>query len=114
MNHRPSFRERILEAESTKIQRFFKTALRMQWWILLAIFVMGALFYFFQPLPDTHDQEARLAALAKQKAALTEQRDKISRRIEWIKDKSTGYLELMARDHLDWQQEGEVIVQIRK
>lgn len=114
MNFRSNLRERLLHAEPTRVQKFFKAALKMQWWIMLAITVMGALFYFFQPLPDTHDQVTRLAELEKEKAYLVTQREKISRRIAWMKDKSTGYLEMMARDHLDWQQEGEVIVQIRK
>jgi cell division protein FtsB len=114
MNFRSTFRDRLLNAESTKIQKFFRAALKMQAWIILALAVLVALYYFLRPLPDTLDQEARLAALEKQKSALTLQRDKISRRITWIKDKSTGYLEMMARDHLDWQKDGEVIVQIRR
>lgn len=114
MNTKSDLHQHLLHAEPTRLQKTLALAVKMQWWIVLAITVMAALFYFLQPLPDTTQQQSRLAALEKEKTFLIGQRDKISRRIAWMKDEKTGYLELVARDHLDWQKDGEVIVQIRK
>lgn len=114
MNIRSAQRDDLLSEEPTRVQKALGLAIRMQWWIVLAIMVGAAWLYYARPLRSTAELEEKLARLEAEKKVLSDERDRISRRITWIKDESTSYLELAARDYLDWQKDGEVIVRLAK
>ncbi len=115
MNTKSALRSRSLFApDESRLQWALALTIRMQGWIIMAVMVGAAAMYHFRPLPATTQAMQQLAALQEQRVALNSAKDRITRRIDWLKDESTGYLELVARDRLDLQREGDVIMRLDK
>jgi len=61
------------------------------------------------PLDEQLAMRTKLAQLQQQRDTLQQDRDKLLRRMEWIKSDS-AYLETAARDRLHMQKEGEFVL----
>jgi cell division protein FtsB len=84
----------------------------MQYWVIMLIAVAFAFYYHFRPLPGNEVALQKIAALTEEKAQLQARHDRLSRRIAWLKDEKTPYLEMAATDLLGWQREGQVILRL--
>ena len=114
MNIRAHHRQPLELIEPTPVQKALALVIKAQWWMIFAIALGFASYYYLRPLPGTEQMQSRVAKLETEKKALGAEKEKISRRIAWVQDENTEYLELMARDWLDWQKEGEMIIRIPK
>jgi cell division protein FtsB len=63
----------------------------------------------YHPMDTQLAMRVKLDELSGQRAQLRDERDKLLRRMEWIKD-DDAYLETAARDRLHLQKEGEYVI----
>jgi cell division protein FtsB len=111
---RQSQRHDLQLSEPTRMQKALALVIEAQWWMLFAIAICFALYYYFRPLPDTREAASRVAVLEAEKKLRTEEKERVTRRIAWVQDQSTAYMELLARDWLNWQREDEIIIRLPK
>jgi len=105
MNHRSE--------DKTQVERLLGWVVKFQWWLLLILGVAGGVFYYRQPMPESKGLEASIKRLTAEKQALEVQRDQMVNRVDWAKN-DDAYLEIIARDRLNKQKEGEVIVRFKE
>ena len=111
MNHRHD--SPIRSEDKTKVERLLGTVVRFQWWLLLALGVAGGVFYYRQPLPEPEALRTNIVKLKAEKQALEVQRNQLINRVDWAKN-DDEYLQIIARDRLNKQREGEVIVRFKE
>ena len=81
---------------------------------ITALFVAGIVFSkFWMELGHRDQIQQQLAQLRAEEAQLRQQRDRVKREYEWLRD-DPGYREVFARDRLDLQKPGETIIQIER
>lgn len=101
------------DAGKTRVQRILSRLVRFQYWILLCLFVAGAVFYYRQPLPQPTELQAQLVQAQARLDLRTKERDKIANRIQWLEgDKE--FIELAVRDKLGRKKEGEAILRFQQ
>ncbi|MBL8072602.1 MAG: hypothetical protein JNM35_16070, partial [Nitrospira sp.] len=86
MNTRTHHRQPLELAEPTPVQKALALVIKAQWWMIFAIALGFASYYYLRPLPGTEQMQSRVGALDAQKKALVEEKEKISRRIAWVQD----------------------------
>ena len=101
------------DAEKTRVQRILSRLVRFQYWILLCLFVAGAVFYYRQPLSEPTELQAKLTQSQALLAERTKERDKIANRIQWLEE-DKEFIELAVRDKLGRKKEGETILRFQK
>jgi hypothetical protein len=97
------------EAEKTPLERVLTKVKQGLFWILLGVGVAGGIFYYRMPIREPVELQALIATATQKKIALEAERDRISNRIEWLKNEP-AYLELAVRDELNKKKDGEDIV----
>ncbi len=105
LHHRPE--------DKTQVERLLGLVVRFQWWLLLALGVAGGVFYYTQPIPEPDDLRADVKRLTADKQQLETQKQQLANRVEWAKN-DDAYLEIIARDQLNKQRDGEVIVRFKE
>ena len=99
--------------DQTQVERLLGWTVRFQWWLLLALGVAGGVFYYRQPISEPAALRASIVRLTAEKQALDVQHDQMVNRVEWAKN-DDAYLEIIARDRLNKQKDGEVIVRFKE
>lgn len=101
------------DAEKSRLQRILALMVRFQSWILLCLFVAGAVFYYRLPLPEPVALAGRVEQAKAMLAQRTKERDKIANRIKWLEE-DKEFIELTVRDKLSRKKEGETILRFHK
>lgn len=112
MNRRHTSPHHSPEDKST-LERFLGGVVGFQWWLLLALGVAGGVFYYRQPIAQPVELQASIRRLNAEKATLEVQRDQLVNRVGWAQN-DDAYLEVIARDRLNKQKQGEVIVRFKE
>ncbi|MDB6120083.1 MAG: septum formation initiator family protein [Verrucomicrobiaceae bacterium] len=112
MNHRFNASHHRSE-DKTQVERLLGWFVKCQWWLLLVLGVAGGVFYYRQPLPAPTALQASIKKLTAEKQSLQIQHDQMVNRVDWAKN-DDDYLEIIARDRLNKQKEGEVIVRFKE
>ena len=99
--------------DKSTLERFLGVFVGFQWWLLLALGVAGGVCYYRQPIAEPKELQAGIKRLSTEKTALEAERDKLVNRVEWAKN-DDAYLEVIARDRLNKQKEGEVVVRFKE
>ncbi len=86
-----------------------RVLLRVAKFILLLLIAPVILIVFHNPLDAQTAMRDKLEQLKHQRDSLAQERDKLLRRKDWL-EKDDAYLELMSRDRLNRQKEGEYIL----
>jgi len=74
------------DTEKSRLQSMLALMVRFQFWILLCLFVAGAVFYYRQPLPEPVQLADRVEQAKAMLARRTQERDKIANRIQWLEE----------------------------
>ena len=101
------------DTEKSRLQRILALMLRFQYWILLCLFVAGAVFYYRQPLPEPVELAAKVEQAKAMLTRRTQERDKIANRIHWLEE-DKEFIELTVRDKLGRKKEGETILRFQQ
>jgi len=112
MNRRNASPHHKPEDQST-LERFLGWSKGFLWWILLALGVAGGVSYYRQPIAEPADLQASIRRLSAEKKGLETQRDQLVNRVDWAKN-DDAYLEIIARDRLNKQKDGEVIMRFKE
>ena len=110
MNHH--LNSAVRPEDQSKLERLLSRMVKLQWWILLALGVAGGVFYYRQPLPDPEAVKDQIVKLTAEKQTLETQYGQLVNRVEWAKS-DDEYLQIIARDRLNKQKEGEVILRFK-
>ncbi|MBK8092932.1 MAG: septum formation initiator family protein [Verrucomicrobiaceae bacterium] len=104
-----TYRETRADLPQSRLEHWARVLLRVAKFVLLCLIVPAILLFFKNPLNEQTAMRQNIESLALQRDALRAERDKLLRRKDWI-EKDDAYLELMARDRLNRQKEGEFIL----
>ncbi|MFO1441258.1 MAG: septum formation initiator family protein [Verrucomicrobiaceae bacterium] len=91
------------------LEHWARVLLRVAKFILLLLIAPVILIVFHNPLDAQTAMRDKLEQLKHQRDSLAQERDKLLRRKDWL-EKDDAYLELMSRDRLNRQKEGEYIL----
>lgn len=93
----------------SNLEHWARVLLRVAKFILLLLVAPVILIVFHNPLDAQTAMRDKLEQLKHQRDSLAQERDKLLRRKDWL-EKDDTYLELMSRDRLNRQKEGEYIL----
>ena len=93
----------------SNLEHWARVLLRVAKFILLLLVAPVILIVFHNPLDAQTAMRDKLEQLKHQRDSLAQERDKLLRRKDWL-EKDDVYLELMSRDRLNRQKEGEYIL----
>ena len=93
----------------SNLEHWARVLLRVAKFILLLLVAPVILVVFHNPLTEQNAMRDKLEQLKHQRDSLAQERDKLLRRKDWL-EKDDAYLELMSRDRLNRQKEGEYIL----
>lgn len=93
----------------SNLEHWARVLLRVAKFILLLLVAPVILVVFHNPLTEQNAMRDKLESLRHQRDSLAQERDKLLRRKDWL-EKDDVYLELMSRDRLNRQKEGEYIL----
>ena len=102
-------RETRAELPQSHLEHWARVLLKVAKFILLLLVVPVVLMLFHNPLDEQLAMRKKLEMLTHQRDSLKSERDKWLRRKDWL-EKDDAYLELMSRDRLNRQKEGEYIL----
>lgn len=105
MNHREV---RASEPQS-RWEAWVRAFLKVARFVLLLLVVPVVYVLCDNPMNTQNAMRTKLEQLKKERTVLQADRDKLLRRMEWIKN-DTAYLEMAARDRLHLQKEGEFVL----
>jgi cell division protein FtsB len=91
------------------LEHWARVLLRVAKFVLLLLVAPVILIVFHNPLTEQNAMRDKLESLRHQRDSLSHERDKLLRRKDWL-EKDDAYLELMSRDRLNRQKEGEYIL----
>lgn len=91
------------------LEHWARVLLRVAKMVLLLLIAPAILVLFHNPLDAQTAMRDKLEQLKHQRDSLALERDKLLRRKDWL-EKDDAYLELMSRDRLNRQKEGEYIL----
>ncbi len=83
--------------------------LKLGRFVLLLLIVPVVYVWCDNPIDTQNTMRSKLEQLKEQRDVLQTDRDKLLRRMEWIKN-DNAYLEMAARDRLHLQKEGEFVL----
>ncbi len=107
-----NLRDSRADADKSPLERILTRVIRLQWWLFLVLGLVGGLFYYLQPMEDPTDLRDLVADAQVTKSTLTQQRDKLLQRIDWLKTEPE-YLEIAAQDKLLRAREGEQVIRFK-
>lgn len=88
---------------------FLGRLVRLNRYLLALLVIPVALLYFRPPVKEQEEARQRLADLASHRDQLKAEAERLQRKLELIKS-DPEYLESMARDRLNLQKDGEIIL----
>jgi len=91
------------------LEHWARVLLRVAKFVLLLLVAPTILVLFHNPHNEQTAMRDKLEQLKHQRDGLSQERDKLLRRKDWL-EKDDTYLELMSRDRLNRQKEGEYIL----
>ena len=98
-----------VELPQGNLEHWARVLLRVAKFVLLLLIAPVILIVFHNPLDAQTAMRDKLQQLKHQRDSLAQERDKLLRRKDWL-EKDDAYLELMSRDRLNRQKEGEYIL----
>ena len=104
-----NYREVRASEPQPRWEGWVRAFLKLARFVLLLLVVPVVYVLCENPLDTQNAMRAKLEELKVQRKELQADRDKLLRRMEWIKN-DTAYLEMAARDRLQLQKEGEFVL----
>jgi cell division protein FtsB len=104
-----NYREVRASEPQPRWEGWVRAFLKLARFVLLLLVVPVVYVLCENPLDTQNATRAKLDELKVQRKELQADRDKLLRRMEWIKN-DTAYLEMAARDRLQLQKEGEFVL----
>ena len=104
-----NYREVRASAPQPRWEGWVRAFLKLARFVLLLLIVPVAYVLCENPLDTQNAMRTKLEELKGQRKELQADRDKLLRRMEWIKS-DNAYLEMAARDRLQMQKEGEYVL----
>lgn len=104
-----TYRETHASEPQTRWESWMRALLKVARFVLLLLVVPVVYVLCDNPLDEQLAMRTKLEELRKERDALKADRDKLLRRMEWIKN-DNAYLEMAARDRLHLQKEGEYVL----
>jgi cell division protein FtsB len=104
-----NYREVRASEPQSRWEGWVRAFLKVARFVLLLLIVPVVYVLCDNPIDAQNAMRTRLEQLKEQRDTLQSDRDKLLRRMEWIKD-DNAYLEMAARDRLHLQKEGEFVL----
>ncbi|WP_395746986.1 septum formation initiator family protein [Prosthecobacter sp.] len=104
-----NYREVRASEPQTRWEGWVRAFLKVGRFVLLLLVVPVVYVLCDNPIDTQHAMRTKLDQLKEQRDKLQSDRDKLLRRMEWIKN-DNAYLEMAARDRLHLQKEGEFVL----
>jgi cell division protein FtsB len=104
-----NYREVRASEPQSRWEGWMRAFLKLARFVLLLLIVPVAYVWCDNPIDTQNAMRTKLDQLKEQRNVLQSDRDKLLRRMEWIKNDNT-YLEMAARDRLHLQKEGEFVL----
>lgn len=104
-----NYQEMRASEPQSRWESWVRAFLKVARFVLMLLFVPVVYLYCDNPLNEQMAMRTKLEQLKEQRDKLKGERDKLFRRMEWIKN-DNAYLEMAARDRLHLQREGEYVL----
>ncbi|MDI1314419.1 septum formation initiator family protein [Prosthecobacter sp.] len=104
-----NYREVRASEPQSPWEGWVRAFLKLGRFILLLLIVPVVYVWCENPIDTQNAMRVKLEQLKEQRDVLQSDRDKLLRRMEWIKN-DNAYLEMAARDRLHLQKEGEFVL----
>ncbi|MGV3662182.1 MAG: FtsB family cell division protein [Prosthecobacter sp.] len=104
-----NYREMRAAEPQSRWEFWMRAFLKIGRFVLLLLVVPVVYVLCDNPMDEQLAMRTKLEQLREQRDTLKADRDKLLRRMEWIKD-DNAYLEVAARDRLHLQKEGEYVL----
>lgn len=104
-----NYREVRASEPQSPWEGWVRAFLKLGRFILLLLIVPVVYVWCENPIDTQNAMRTKLEQLKEQRDVLQSDRDKLLRRMEWIKN-DNAYLEMAARDRLHLQKEGEFVL----
>ena len=104
-----NYREVRASEPQTRWEGWVRAFLKVGRFVLLLLVVPVVYVLCDNPIDTQNAMRTKLDQLKEQRDKLQSDRDKVLRRMEWIKN-DNAYLEMAARDRLHLQKEGEFVL----
>ena len=104
-----NYREMRASEPQSRWESWMRAFLKVARFVLLLLTVPVVYVLCDNPINEQLAMRTKLEVLKSQRDKLKDDRDKLLRRMEWIKD-DNAYLEMAARDRLHLQKEGEYVL----
>ena len=104
-----NYREVRASEPQSRWETWVRAFLKLGRFILLLLIVPVVYVWCDNPIDTQNAMRTKLDQLKEQRNVLQSDRDKLLRRMEWIKN-DNAYLEMAARDRLHLQKEGEFVL----
>ena len=104
-----NYREVRASEPQSRWENWVRAFLKLARFVLLLLIVPVVYVWCDNPIDTQNAMRTKLDQLKEQRNVLQSDRDKLLRRMEWIKN-DNAYLEMAARDRLHLQKEGEFVL----
>lgn len=104
-----NYREVRASEPQSRWESWVRAFLKVARFVLLLLIVPVVYVLCDNPIDTQNAMRVKLEMLKEQRNTLQSDRDKLLRRMEWIKN-DNAYLEMAARDRLHLQKEGEYVL----
>jgi cell division protein FtsB len=104
-----NYREVRASESQSPWEGWVRACLKLARFVLVLLFVPVVYVLCDNPIDTQNAMRVKLDQLKEQRNVLQSDRDKLLRRMEWIKN-DNAYLEMAARDRLQLQKEGEYVL----
>ena len=104
-----NYREVRASEPQSRWESWVRAFLKLARFVLLLLIVPVVYVWCDNPIDTQNAMRTKLDQLKEQRDVLQSDRDKLLRRMEWIKN-DNAYLEMAARDRLHLQKEGEFVL----
>ncbi len=104
-----NYREVRASEPQSRWESWVRAFLKVARFVLLLLIVPVVYVLCDNPIDTQNAMRTKLEQLKEQRNVLQADRDKLLRRMEWIKN-DNAYLEMAARDRLHLQKEGEFVL----
>lgn len=101
--------EQEFDGPETDRPNFLARLVRLNRYLLALLVIPAAVLYFRPPLKEQEAARAKLAEVTTRRDELKADAERLQRKLELIKT-DPEYLESMARDRLNLQKDGEIIL----
>ena len=105
------YQEDALPHPNERATRWLRRLVQAGRFLLFLLIVPCVLLAFRQPLSQQRLMADKLERMKRERDALRDQRDKLVRRMDWIKN-DIEYLEIQARDRFNMQKDGEFVLRL--